>query len=171
MSTPVRAERWSSLLCKLVTLVLVCGCGARHVDPYTGTWHLDLDRSGGEPRTQTLSIQVRDNTETYRSEMVWPNGRRQITTYTAGYDGGEYPSTTVIAEPGGKTAQREDVVVLKRLDAARRERYWHQGGRLVRILRREISPDGRTLTSQLVDVDEAGNESAGPKLVFERSRR
>jgi len=170
LSCPQLVSSSSHVLVALV-LVLVFGCAARHIDPYTGTWHLDLARSGGEPRTQTLSIQVHDNTETYRSEMVWPSGRRQITTYTAEYDGREYPSTTVIAEPDGKTVQRDDVVVLKKLDAARRERYWHQGGRLVRILRREISPDGRTLTSQLVDVDEAGNESAGPKLVFERSRR
>ncbi len=138
-------------------------------DPYTGAWTLDLARSGGESRSQTLTIEVRGNQESYRSELVWPNGRRQVTTYVAEYDGKEYPSQTVVhqssSDPG---TVREDTVVLVKIDERRRERLWKQGGWVVRILRREVSADGNTLTSQVVDVDVRGEEKVTATLVFER---
>jgi hypothetical protein len=138
-------------------------------DPYTGTWELDLARSGGESRSQILTIEVRGNQEKYRSELVWPDGRRQVTTYVAEYDGKEHPSQTVIHESSSDPGTvREDTVVLVKTEERRRERLWKQGGRVVRILRREVSADGTTLTSQVVDVDERGEETVTATLVFER---
>jgi hypothetical protein len=138
-------------------------------DPYTGTWILDAARSGGESRSQTLTIEVRGDEESYRSELVWPDGRRQVTTYVAKYDGREYPSETVLEGGGQKEpVKRDDTVILRKVDGPGRERIWKQGGRIVRILRRSVSADGRTFTSQVVDVDERGNETVASTLVFDR---
>jgi hypothetical protein len=138
-------------------------------DLYTGTWVLNLAQSGGESRTQTLTIEIQGDQESYRSELSWPNGRRQVTSYVAKYDGKEYPSRTVITErPGEQGTERNDTVVLQKIDDRTRERHWKQDGRLVRILRRVVSEDGKTLTSQVVDVDERGRESVTSTLVFDK---
>ena len=137
-------------------------------DTYTGVWRLNLAKTGGEERTQTLTILVRENQETYRSELASSDGRRQVTDYTASYDGTEYPSQTVITEKDGRTTKRDDRVTLKKIDDRTRERHWKQDGRIVRILRRVVSADGRVLTSQVVDVDAAGNEKVTSTLTFDK---
>ncbi|HEY7699251.1 MAG TPA: hypothetical protein VIE88_12595 [Vicinamibacteria bacterium] len=138
-------------------------------DPYEGTWVLNVARSGGEPRTQILTIQIEGDRETYRSELVSAHGRQQVTTYTAAYDGREYPSQTVMTSSSGETGPpRHDTVILKKVDERTRERHWKQGGRLVRILRRVVSKDGRTLTSSVIDVDEGGRETLASTLIFDR---
>src|SRR5262249_45971659 len=43
---------------------------ATHRDPYTGIWKLNLAKSGGDARTQTLTIRADGAEETYRSELV-----------------------------------------------------------------------------------------------------
>jgi hypothetical protein len=146
---------------------VLLGIAASSQDPYTGTWALDVAASGGESRTQTLTIRVDGEQESYRSELVWPDGRRQITRYVAMYDGAEYPSETVLHESAEAPGlRREDTVILRKIDERTRERHWKQGGRVVRILRRVVSPDGRTLRSQVVLVGEAGEESVASTLVF-----
>ncbi|MFN8061339.1 MAG: hypothetical protein U0Q12_19415 [Vicinamibacterales bacterium] len=141
------------------------------VDPYTGIWILNVAKSTGDSVSQTLTIDVRGDTETYRSELVSANGRRQVTTYSAAYDGKEYPSLTVVTEPGAAgsaVTRRDDTVRLAKVDDRTRERHWTQGGRVVRILRRVVSADGRTLTSQVVDVDDKGMEHTTSTLVFDK---
>ncbi len=59
-------------------------------------------------------------------------------------------------------------MILKKIDDRARERHWKQDGRVVRILRRVVSDDGRVLTSQVVDVDAAGHEKVMSTLVFDR---
>ena len=146
---------------------VLLGIAASSEDPYTGTWTLDVAASGGESRTHRLTIQVDGNQESYRSELAWPDGRRQVTRYIAKYDGAEYPSETVIRESADAPAvRRDDTVILRKIEERTRERHWMQGGRLVRILRRVVSPDGRTLRSQVVLVDEAGEETLTSTLVF-----
>jgi hypothetical protein len=158
-----RIEQWDDELEKILSLALA------QSDPCDGTWVLNVAKSGGEPRTQILTIQIEGDREAYRSDLVWPDGRRQVTTYTAPYDGKEYPSQTVMTSSSGETSPpRHDTVVLRRVDERTRERHWNQDGRLVRILRRSVSPDGRTLTSQVIDVDEAGVEKLASTLIFDR---
>jgi sugar lactone lactonase YvrE len=137
-------------------------------DAYTGLWRLNLPKTGGEERTQTLTIVVRENQEAYRSELVSADGRRQVTDYTANYDGTEYPSQTLITDRDGRTTKRDDRVILKKIDDRTRERHWKQDGRIVRILRRVVSADGRVLTSRVVDVDAGGNEKVTSTLVFDK---
>jgi hypothetical protein len=151
------------------TVLVAASLALAQSDPYDGTWVLNVAQSGGGPRTQTLTIRIEGDRETYRSELVFTDGRRQVTTYTAPYDGKEYPSQTVMTTSSGQTSPpRHDTVILEKLDERTRERHWKQGGRLVRVLRRAVSSDGRTLTSQVIDVDEAGDETLASTLVFDK---
>lgn len=141
--------------------------GAR-ADAYTGTWTLSVAKSGGAQRTQVLTIDVVGDEETYQSDMRAANGRRQVTNYKAKYDGKEYPSVTVVTEPDGKATREEHTVKLEKLDERTRTRTWTQKGQ-VTILRRVVSPDGRTLTSQSILVDATGRETRAPMLlVFDK---
>lgn len=137
---------------------------AAQVDPYTGTW---TRRPGADASTQVLTIEVVGGEERYTSEMSAATGRRQVTRYAAKYDGREYPSRTVVTESGTETA-RDDTVTLKKIDERTRERHWKQQGRIVRVLRRTVSPDGKVLTSVVVDIDERGREQVASTLVFDR---
>jgi hypothetical protein len=137
-------------------------------DPYTGVWKLNLAKSGGDGRSQVLTISVIGDVETYRSELLLRDGTRQVTYYTAAYDGNEHPSETLVTEPNGAVARRDDTVILRRIDERTRERQWKREGRLIRILRRTVSKDGRTLTSQVIDVDDEGHEHPTGMLVFDK---
>jgi hypothetical protein len=138
---------------------------AAQLDPYTGVWTRRPMPDGG---TQVLTITVANDQEDYRSELTSTDGRRQDTNYVARYDGREYPSRTTITE-GGKAHTRADGVILTKVDDWTRERHWKQGGRVVRILRRRVSPDGRVLTSVVIDIDERGREHVTSTLVFDRN--
>jgi hypothetical protein len=157
------------LLAPLATLtVIAVAAAAVPADPYTGVWNLNLAKSGGDTRSQVLTIGVVGDVETYRSELLLRDGTRQVTNYTAAYDGKEHPSQTLITEPSGVATRKDDTVILRKIDGLTRERQWKREGRVIRILRRTISQDGRTLTSQVIDVDEEGHEHPTGKLVFDK---
>jgi hypothetical protein len=137
-------------------------------DLFTGTWDLDRDASKGGARSQVLTFDVTATRESYRSELLLSDGTRQVTHYRAEYDGKEYPSETTITKPDKTETVRRDTVILTRIGPASEERRWKQGGRVVRILRRQVSSDGNTLLSTVVDVDESGHEHITGKLVFRR---
>jgi len=149
-----------------IALMTVALAGAP--DLYTGVWKLNLAKSGGDTRSQVLTISVSTDVETYRSDLVLSNGTRQVTNYTAAYDGKEHPSRTLVTKADGSTERRDDTVILRKIDERTRERHWKREGRLIRILRRAISQDGQTLTSQVIDVDEQGQEHPAGMLVFDR---
>jgi len=157
-------------LAALTTLALMASVAAAvPSDRFTGVWKLNLAKSGGDSRSQVLTISVVGDVETYRSELVLHDGTRQVTNYTAAYDGKEHPSQTLITPPDGAATRRDDGVILRKIDELTRERQWKREGRVIRILRRTISQDGRTLTSQVIDVDEEGHEHPAGKLVFDRT--
>jgi hypothetical protein len=137
---------------------------AAQADPYTGVW---VRRPMDDGATQVLTIKVSDGEEDYTSELTAANGRRQVTHYVARYDGREHPSRTTVTE-GGHASTRDDTVILKWVDERTRERHWMQGGRIARILRRRVSPDGKVMSSVVVDVDARGQEAVTSTLVFDR---
>jgi hypothetical protein len=157
------------LLTALATpALIVVVAAAVPSDPYTGVWKLNLAKSGGNSRSQVLTISVSGDVETYRSELLLRDGTRQVTNYSAAYDGKEHPSQTLITEPNGTAARKDDTVILRKIDELTRERQWKREGRVIRILRRTLSQDGRTLTSQVIDVDTEGHEHPAGKLVFDK---
>ena len=159
----------TTTLCAVTVLLLSSVACARAVDdPFTGTWDLDRQASHGGAKSQVLTIAVSEGRESYRSELVQADGTRQVTHYTAAYDEKEYPSETTVTPPNGPVVRSEDAVVLKERDLQTRERLWKRNGRVIRILRRSLSLDGRTLTSRVIDVDASGHEHLVGTLVFKR---
>lgn len=159
-----RTKTLSTLL-PVAALASVC-IAAR--DPFNGIWDLDRDASKGGATSQVLTFDVSPTQESYTSELLLPDGTRQVTHYRASYDGNEYPSETTITKPNQPKVVRKDAVILKRTGPGSEERRWKQGGRVVRILRRSVSSDGSTLFSTVIDVDASGHEHATGNLVFKR---
>jgi hypothetical protein len=141
---------------------------AVQADPYTGTWRLKESHLPPGVISQVLTISVAGEIETYQSDLVFADGRRQVTNYTARYDEQEYPSETVVTDTNGNATTSRDTVILRKVDSFTRERHWKQDGRLFRILERVASADGKTLTSRVIDVDRDGARHPQSVLVFER---
>jgi hypothetical protein len=137
-------------------------------DPFTGTWDLDRTASNSRAQSQVLTFDVAANREAYSSELVLPDGTRQVTHYRAAYDGKKYPSETTVTKPDGTRVVRMDSVILKRTGPRSEERHWVQHGRVAVILRRSVSADGNTLSSTMINVDSGGQEHIGGHLVFKR---
>ena len=153
--------------CALAALLLTLASGVIAAeDPFTGTWILDRQASQGGASSQVLTIAVSEDRESYRSELTQADGTRQLTHYTAAYDGREYPSETTVTHPDGTTVRSEDAVILRKIDRQTRERYWRRNGRVIRILRRTVSADGHILTSKVIEVDAGGQEHPAGRLVF-----
>jgi len=156
---------------RILALVALTGFASAQTtaDPFTGTWTLNVEKSRSPATSQVLTIIVSGDNETYQSVLELPDGRRQVTHYTAPYDGNEHPSKTVVISADGARSEREDTVILVRLDRHTRERHWQQNGRTVRILRRKVSQDERTLTSIAIDVDPQGKQHDAGTMVFDRT--
>src|SRR5262249_15215375 len=103
------------LLWALVSVVVA----AEH--PSTGNWILDRHASQGGAKSQVLTIMVSQNRESYRSELTQTDGTRQVTHYTAAYDGREYPSETTVTHSDGTTVRSADSVILRKIDLQTRE--------------------------------------------------
>jgi hypothetical protein len=80
-------------------------------DPYTGIWMLNVARSGGEARTQRLTVEITGDQESQRPKLVWPNGRRQVTSYVAEYDEKETDGGHGESRRTGEYAERHHRVV------------------------------------------------------------
>lgn len=165
---PVGAARsWRRLLL-IFTVAAAASAHAGPRDPFTGVWVLD---SGARPAgvvSQVLTVSVQGDEETYRSELLSQEGRRQVTDYVARYDGKDYPSATRLTGGGKPDEDRPGGVILHRTDALTRERYWKAHDRVFQILRRTVSVDGCVMSSQLVYVADDGTERAGGLLRFTR---
>jgi hypothetical protein len=137
-------------------------------DPFNGVWVLDPARSPGSRGTQQLTITVRGDAETYFTEWALPTGQRNITGYEAVYDDAPHPAHTFTILPGGEVRAGEMQVRVRRIDARHRETRHVRDGKVVRLLRREMAEDGKTLVSEMFDADAAGTLTPTARLVFDR---
>jgi hypothetical protein len=159
--------RAGTLSTAFILLALVSASMAAS-DPFTGTWDLDRAASNSRAQSQVLTFDVAANRESYSSDLLLPDGTRQVTHYRAAYDGKKYPSETTVTKPDGTSVARKDSVILERTGPRSEERHWIQHGRVAVILRRSVSADGSTLFSTMVSVDASGHEHTGGHLVFKR---
>ena len=58
--------------------------------------------------------------------------------------------------------------MLRKIDERTRERVYKREGRIATIMRRNISPDGKTITSSIMSVDANGKENVFETRVFEK---
>lgn len=131
-------------------------------DPRIGRWRVNIAQSkwdpGPAPKRQTLVVEAAGQGEKVTSEITAADGTTTVTTYTAAFDGSDYPLI------GSLVA---DMVSLRRIDERTTERTDKKGGRVVQVITRVVSPDGKTMTATV--------KGTGPKgqpvhnvLVFER---
>jgi hypothetical protein len=120
----------------------VTNLSAQDKDPRVGTWKLNVANSkynpGPAPQSQTLKIEASGKGEKVTSEVVGADGKRTTSTYTANFDGKDYPLSG--------SALGADKVSLKRIDARTTERTDKKDGKLIQTLSRVVSQDGKTMT-------------------------
>ena len=120
----------------------VANLSAQASDPRIGTWKLNVAKSkyspGPAPQSQTLKVEVSGKGEKVTSEVVGADGKRNTSTYTANFDGKDYPLSGSLVGA--------DKVSLKRIDARTTERTDKKDGKAVMTLKRVVSQDGKTMT-------------------------
>jgi hypothetical protein len=157
-------------LCPALTAAIVavgicapCALEARaQRDARIGRWQVNIALSkwdpGPAPKRQTLVIEAAGQGERIRSEVTGADGTTTVTTYTAAFDGTDYPLT------GSRTA---DTVSLKRIDARTTERTDKKGGKVVQVITRVVSADGKTMTATVKGTSPQGRPIHNV-VVFER---
>lgn len=123
-----------------VSLLPGYAAGQTH-HPGVGQWKLNVAKSQfllAPPRSQTLWILPDGDSIKVTLDTVNPIGVATSTTYVARYDGKDYPF------PGNPDA---DTVSLKRVNERVVQLTSKKGGQIVTTSTREVSPDGKTLTT------------------------
>jgi hypothetical protein len=150
------------IICALVGFVSLVG-GMAHVivnaqTTLFGTWKLNLQKSkfvtGAPYRSSTRSYEPFEGDGIrFRVENVEADGTRRVVTWSARFDGKDYPNTD--------TSNRFDAVSVKRIDAHTTENTLKKAGRVVQTTRIIVSEDGRTM--RVIQERDATNV-----LVFEK---
>ena len=152
----------------VVGLAVVLGANitslsAQASDPRVGTWKLNVAKSkynpGPAPQSQTLTIEPVGKGEKVTSEAVSADGKRTTTTYTANFDGKDYPLTG--------SALGADKVSLKRIDARTTERFDKKDGKVIVTIKRVVSADGKTMTATVKGTNAEGKPTNNV-AVFEK---
>ena len=89
-------------------------------------------------RSLTVRVEPSGQGEKVTAEFVNADGTRTTTQYTANFDGKNAPLT------GSQFGA--DMVSLKRIDARTTERTDKKGDKVVQVLTRVVSQDGKTMT-------------------------
>ncbi|WP_297514354.1 hypothetical protein [uncultured Caulobacter sp.] len=141
---------------------------AAPADPMSGVWTLNRARSAGAEGSQTITVTVRGDEETYLSEWTQPNGQKVISSHVVRYDGAPVTSHSFVVTPAGEVAASTSEVAMRQLDATHREVTFRRGGQVLRVLRRSLSPDGRQLITDTTVYAPDGRARSTAHLVFDR---
>jgi len=110
-------------------------------DPFLGTWTLNLSQSkfapGPPPRNLTVTWEREGEGFRVTSQGTDGRGRPIASTYKAVYDGKPYP-------PAGPW--NWDTVTNRPINERLREDTFNKNGKVLGTIRREVSPDGKTMT-------------------------
>jgi hypothetical protein len=146
----------------VILCAAIAGLSAQATNPRTGSWKLNVAKSkyspGPAPKSQTLKIEAAGQGEKVTSEITTATGTRVI-TYTANYDGKDYPLT------GSETA---DTVSLKQISARTSERTDKKGGKVMQTYRRVVSQDGKTMTVTIKGTNAQG-QAMSNVAIFEKN--
>ena len=134
------------------------------VDPFVGTWKLDVDNSvfdpGPPPISRTMTIAAADNGMTHQIDSMIPLSGMTKTavnfSYTAKFDGTDAP---VMGSSNLET------VSIKRVDARTIERTGKTRGIAIETCTMKLSPDGKRLTMVIKGSGEVAYSST---QVFDR---
>ena len=139
----------------VVTILVAIGAqsGFAQGDPLLGTWVLNVAKSkytpGPPPKEQTTTFEAAGQGVKVTTKGTDSAGKPTGTTYTADYDGKDYPVT-------GNPAW--DMVSLKRVDANTVEFTRKRAGKVVQTATSVVSKDGKTRTITATGVDAQGQK-------------
>lgn len=106
-----------------------------------GTWKLNVAKSkyspGPAPKTLTVKWEPAGKGVKLTAEGIGADGKPVSATYTANYDGKDYP---YVGSPV------VDTISLRRIDANTVERTDKKAGKVVQTLRRVMAKDGKSFT-------------------------
>ncbi len=144
----MHSRNYARTLGVVVAIGVVLGIGvvdlsAQMNDPRIGTWKLNVAQSkyspGPAPQSLMLKVEAAGGQgEKTTSDFVNADGTRTTTQYTANFDGKASPLT------GSQFGA--DMVSLKRIDVRTTERTDKKGDKVVQVLTRVVSQDGKTMT-------------------------
>jgi len=144
----MHSRNYARTLGVVVAIGVVLGIGvvdlsAQMNDPRIGTWKLNVAQSkyspGPAPQSLMLKVEAAAGQgEKTTSDFVNADGTRTTTQYTANFDGKASPLT------GSQFGA--DMVSLKRIDVRTTERTDKKGDKVVQVLTRVVSQDGKTMT-------------------------
>ena len=128
--------------CSLVLfLAVVCLAQETKEDPFLGTWALNLAKSkfdtGAKPKKLICRWEKAEGGVKVTTEGVDAQGKSFASNYTAIYDGKEYP-------PSGPW--NWDTVANRQIDSRNREDTFRKGGKVIGVIKRMVSADGKVMT-------------------------
>ena len=135
---------------------------AQDKDPLDGTWTLNVAKSkftaGPAIESQTRKYEVSNDQVKQTLDSVDATGKSNHVTFTAHYDGKEYPVT---GNPDG------DTIAVRRTGKYSAKSVLKKDGKSTLTTLREVSKDGKTLTMTTTGTDAKG-EKVDNVLVFDR---
>jgi hypothetical protein len=161
-----RHYAWTLGVVLVVGVVLGIGgvdLSAQMNDPRIGTWKLNVAQStyspGPAPQSLMVKVEAAGQGEKATADFVNADGTRTTTVYTANFDGKDSPLT------GSQFGA--DMVSLKRIDARTTERTDKKGDKIVQVLTRVVSQDGKTMSVTTKGTDAQG-KAVDNVVVFEK---
>jgi hypothetical protein len=148
-------------LATLVVGVLMLATGragvAQAANPFVGAWELDRFKSVYEPITMAperriLTLEASGD-GIKSTTRTWRNAVAADVTYTAGFDGKDYP-----------TAAAGATVAFKRINPTTVERTAKLNGTVAETQTWSVSADGKTLTIKAEGTDTAGNAFSSTQI-------
>ena len=142
---------------------------AMGADMLAGTWKLNVAKSkyspGPAPQSNTIKFEAVDGGIKLTADGVDAQGKKTHNSYTAKYDGKDYPAHPML--DGKPNPNAADAVSYKKIDDYTYEVTAKLKGKTLNVARHVISKDGKTRT-----VTTTGTNAQGQKLnditVFEK---
>ena len=123
-------------------------------DSTIGTWKLNVDKSkytpGPPPKSATITYEDTSDGIKRTGESVDAEGKTISFSYTAKYDGKEYPVSG---------SDLYDTITLKRINEHTIDATLKKSGKVVSSARRTVSKDGKVMTLTI-----AGTNGKGQKM-------
>ena len=139
----------------LVAAILIVSAGVAADDnPLIGKWKVNLAKTkynvGTPPKSQVITYDMVGDALRLTAEIDNPQGH-QTNSYTAKYDGKDYPFTST-----ARDAVKGQTVRLKRIDATTTQRTTYFNGKQIGTVTEVVSKDGKTLTRTQKGVNAQG---------------
>jgi hypothetical protein len=140
--------------------------GFAQSDPFLGTWQLNLAKSkyspGPPPRSETWTLQADGQGRRDTMTGVSAAGNPKSLTFTVVFDGLPHPIVPPIA-----CTRCADAYAATQIDAYTQIYSITKAGKLIEITSDVVSPDGKTATATVIQID-ANGQKVFNVLVYEK---